>query len=214
MSVMKTETIKRTPNAELDLVLVNKVRAGDTAESEKAFTAIFDKYHTSIFFHLKKFVNDDIVAQDLAMVAFEKMHKNIIKFDEDQAAFSTWMFALTKNIFIDMLRKRKIELISIDGVARTNEEGETYGIEFDSGLKNPEEILEEDERNTIIRKVIDIAFKDKLQLKELIELRYFAEMTYDEMVILTGRPIGTVKAHLHRAKIILKEACIKANLSI
>lgn len=203
-------------NAEKDLVLVNTIKSGNKGEAQKAFETLFKKYHSSVLFHYKRIANDDTLAEDLAMEAFEKMYERIETFKESNGAFSTWMFSLTKNLFIDMLRKSKKEgeTVSLTGLTTYDEEGVAMEKEINSEERNAIELMEVKERNARLNEIINETFIEKPHLKELVELRYFCDKSYEEMAIITNQPIGTIKAHLHRAKILLLEACKKAQLKI
>jgi RNA polymerase sigma-70 factor (ECF subfamily) len=200
-------------NSQKDLELVEAIKSGNKAVADKAFGVLFNKYHPSILFHYKKLGNDDVLAEDLTMEAFEKMYEKIGKFNESEAAFSTWMFSLTKNLFIDMLRKRREEKVYLSEMSSCDEDGVVTTKEIASEDSNRHEDMEKEERNKRLMIIVNETFKKKTQLRELIELRFFCDMSYEEMAEITGRPVGTIKAHLHRAKGMLLEACTKAKLS-
>lgn len=208
MSMMKTT------NAEKDLALVKALKSGNKKESREALETLFKKYHDLILFRYRSMTKNELDAEDLAMEAFEKCYEKIGQYNEETAAFSTWLFTLTRNLFIDSLRKKKEETIAISDMIVSDEDGSMVEKEFESDVRNPEEEILREERHMKLKEIIDITFADKPHLKELIELRYFADMSYHEMADLTDRPLGTVKAHLFRAKDILAKACEAAGLKV
>ena len=96
-------------------------------------------------------------------------------------------------------------LVSQMGVS--SEDGQEIPYEIrDKSAKTGQEIYEKKEKAALINKVIDNCFAKKPFLKTLIIQRFFEEKSYDEIVQATGKPLGTVKTTLMRAKETLKVA--------
>ena len=137
---------------------------------------------------LLKMTNNTIEADDLTIEAFGKAFKSIDKYTPD-FAFSTWLFRIATNNYIDYKRKKRLQTISMD-----QEEGELNVV---SQIKNPEDKVIEQQKHEVLREVIN---KLKPHYKVLIEKRYFEEKSYEEIAQELSLPIGTVKAKLFRAR--------------
>ena len=118
-----------------DLKLVQEIKEGNV----EAFDKLYEKYYSIILRFYKSNIKNSAEAEDFATEAIVKCYNNINKFSEDSAAFSTWMFAIARNLFIDKLRKRKLETSPLQDI--TTSEGDVIVREFKSSELNPEEIL-------------------------------------------------------------------------
>lgn len=172
-----------------DLQTVQAAVNGD----QKAFDELFKRYHDAIYFMLLKMVNNKNDAEDLTFEAFGKAFKNIQKYSP-KFAFSTWLFKIASNNCIDFLRKRKTSTISID---RDDEEDGKRSIDIETDTLNPEEDFIKKQKAKLLREEVG---KLKERYRQLIELRYFNEYSYEEIAQELKLPIGTVKAQLFRAR--------------
>jgi RNA polymerase sigma-70 factor (ECF subfamily) len=144
---------------------------------------------------LLKMVNDSDDADDLTIEAFGKAFKRLHQYTP-QFAFSTWLFKIASNNCIDFIRKKRIKALSLDRGFKT-EDGETIEINVqDKGL-DPEQYLQKKER---MNKMRDVVTQLKPRYRELVELRYFQELSYEEIAAELQIPLGTVKAQLFRAR--------------
>ena len=194
-----------------DLELVNTIRNSEKSVSDKAFEKLFNKYHDSIMFHFRGITNDEETSREMALEAFVKMSKNLSMFDEKEGAFSTWFFALTKRLFIDTLRKKKDLAISITDLGSSDDEGNTIGFEVKSNERTPEEKMISFEKNKKILEIVNNMGNDLL--RDVIKMRYFDDMSYEQIAQKIERPLGTVKASINRAKEVLKNAFIQSGVA-
>ena len=199
-------------SAKADLELVEAIRKNGGIKAERAFSALFKKYHDMLMFHYRRLIRDEEIVKEVILDAFMKMSKNIGTFDEDAGAFSTWFFKLTHNLFIDEMRKKKDAAILISDMAIASEETGVIEYDIPSPDKNPEVKLLDKEKAKRIRSVID-KMEDK-NFAKIIKLRFFEGLTYEEISRMVGKPLGTIKATLFRAKTILKQDLINAKLNI
>lgn len=181
--------------AQYDFELVRKaVEHGD----QKAFAELLEQYRDPIHFLLLKMVNNREDAEDLTIETFAKAFKNLPNFRPD-FAFSTWLFRIATNAGIDFLRKKKLKTLSIDN-AFPNEEGDEVKINIKSDDANPEQELITEEKAMLLKAFID---KLKPRYRVLIELRYYKQLSYEEIAQELDMPLGTVKAQLFRARDLL-----------
>jgi RNA polymerase sigma factor (sigma-70 family) len=183
-----------SPRALEDMELVNSALEGD----QQSYAKLMSRYKDSIYFLLLKMVHNEDDANDLTIEAFGKAFSNLAKYTPD-FAFSTWLYKIALNNCIDFIRKKKIETLSIHDPLE-NERGESYQMDVKSTNPDPEELYVKDQRSKIVRDVID---KINPKYRMLIELRFFEELSYEEIAEKTKLPLGTVKAQLFRAKNLL-----------
>ena len=164
-------------------------------QDQKAYAQLMDRYRDSIYFMLLKMVNNKDDAEDLTIEAFGKAFKKLHQYTPDYA-FSTWLFKIASNNCIDFIRKKKQIMLSIDKKVE-NEEGGEVTIDLKAETLDPEEKIIEKQKIKTMREVV---YKLKPRYRELIELRYFNEFSYEEISDQLDIPLGTVKAQLFRAR--------------
>lgn len=175
-----------------DLILVQKARKGE----EKAFASLMNRYRDSIYYMLLKMVNNPSDAEDLTIEAFGKAFRSLDSFTP-KYAFSTWLFKIATNNCVDFIRKKKLSPTPLD-LLQDNLDNATVNIQSD--LLDPEESLINLQK---IAELKDVVSQLKPRYKSLIELRYYKEYSYEEISSELDIPLGTVKAQLNRAKVLL-----------
>jgi RNA polymerase sigma factor (sigma-70 family) len=187
-------------NAAADLALVEKARKGN----EKAFAALMNRYRDSIYFMLLKMVNNQSDAEDLTIEAFGKAFHNLDTYTP-KFAFSTWLFRIATNNCVDFIRKKQLSPIPYEG---TQDNIDNVTVNIQSDLPDPEESLINLQKIAALK---DIVNQLKPRYRSLIELRYYKEFSYEEISAELNIPIGTVKAELYRAKILLYNILVKTD---
>jgi len=181
-----------TDKGKRDLKLINRaLETGDPA----AYNELMKLYRDPLYFMLYEKVGDQELAKDLTIEslgkAFKKLHLYVPNY-----VFSTWLFTVARNTCIDYLRKNKLPTVSIDKMM-LDEDGKRTNFDLISDMLNPEQEMEKKQRIAILRQIVD---QLKPKYRTLVKLRYFKEMTYDEIATNLDIPIGTVKAQLHRSR--------------
>ena len=188
---------KLSNRAEMDYELVIKARdKGD----QQAYASLMNRYREPLYYMLLKMTGCTTDAEDLTIEAFGKAFKSIDTYTPDYA-FSTWLFRIATNNCIDFIRKKRAPTVSMDNLY-TDIDGENVAINIPSENLDPEEIIIDRQKKETMREIVA---KLKPHYKILIELRYFDEMTYDEIAEQLQIPIGTVKAKLFRAREFLSQ---------
>jgi len=183
--------------AKRDLDLVDSALSG----SQRAYTQLMSAYRENIYFMMFKMVNNRDDAEDLTIEAFGKAFKRLEQYRPD-FAFSTWLFKIASNNCIDFLRKKKkATLVSLDQ-GYSNEDGDEMTIDIEEDNLNPEQAFMKEQRKEEMHKIVD---QLKPKYKQLVELRYFEEMSYEEIADELNLPLGTVKAQLFRARELMFE---------
>ena len=164
-------------------------------KDQQAFAELMDKYKDSIYYMLLKMVQNNDDAEDLTLEAFGKAFNRIHQYTPN-FAFSTWLFKIATNNCIDFLRKKKKNVLSIDNRV-PNEDGDDFMFEIKSEGLTPEQIAMNDQKIQLMRRYVK---KLKPRYEILVEMRYFKEMSYEEISDELQLPLGTVKAQLFRAR--------------
>jgi RNA polymerase sigma-70 factor (ECF subfamily) len=177
--------------AKQDLTLVELAKKGNQA----AFASLMDRYRDSIYFMMLKMVKNSDDAEDLTIEAFGKAFNRIDQYSPS-FAFSTWLFKIASNNCIDFIRKKRIHVLSMDqGIATSD--GGSMRIDAKAQVNNPEESMMHDQKVIHMRLLVS---KLKPRYRQLVEKRYFEELSYEEIASELNLPLGTVKAQLFRAR--------------
>ncbi|MFM7299791.1 MAG: RNA polymerase sigma factor [Crocinitomicaceae bacterium] len=177
--------------AKQDLTLVEDALAGN----QLAYATLMERYRDSIYFMMVKMVKNPDDADDLTIEAFGKAFSRLDQYSPS-FAFSTWLFKIASNNCIDFIRKKRIQLTSMDsGIVM--EDGEKMRIDAKSATLNPEESIMQGQRVVHMRLLVS---KLKPKYRDLVEKRYFEELSYEEIAEQMNLPLGTVKAQLFRAR--------------
>ncbi len=183
-------------NTQEDRELVASAKQGDN----KAFEALLRKYRKSVYYMLLKMIKNPDDAEDLTQEAFAKAFNSIDKFDATYA-FSTWLFRIATNNCIDFIRKKRIQTVSID---QPMEGDDGSNIRFDVKDENldPNQTMLKKQRKKYLNMAIE---RLPEKYRTLVELRYFRELSYEEVAKELEIPLGTVKAQLFRARELLSQ---------
>lgn len=181
--------------AKEDLALVESARNGD----QRAYGELMSRYKDTIHYMVLKMVHNRDDAEDLTIEAFGKAFLHLDRYTPD-FAFSTWLFKIAVNNAIDFIRKKRLHTLSLD------EDQDEFSRNAFTNIRttnpDPEEKYIKDQRATIMRTILD---ELNPKYKSLVEMRYFDELSYEEISEALNMPLGTVKAQLFRARNLLAE---------
>jgi RNA polymerase sigma factor (sigma-70 family) len=195
MELMALPNPRLSSKAMEDLDLIQSAVNGN----QKSYAMLMDRYRNSIFHMMLKMVHNRAEADDLTMEAFGKAFHKLPNY-VPRYAFSTWLFKIAVNNCIDHVRKKKLPIVNT---------GDAYGnsdSDFDilkylrSEAITPEDDMIRGERIDMMRVLLD-RLSDKYRM--MIELRFYEELSYEEIAQEMNIPLGTVKAQLFRAKELL-----------
>lgn len=177
------------------------VRIKDNSD-QQAYAMLLNRYKNSLMFTVLKMINNRDDAEDITMQAFTKAFRNLESYN-DEYAFSTWLFKIASNASIDFLRKRRLKTTSLDRNMNSDDESSTSFAQniLDTEL-DPEEKYVLKQRNRLMQEVVESM---NPKYKELIQLRFFQELKYEEIAERLEIPLGTVKVRLSRAKSLLTQ---------
>lgn len=176
-----------------DYILACEAIKGD----QRAYEKLLVRYREMIYHTILKMINNQQDAEDLTIESFAKAFIHIDQY-KPTYAFSTWLFKIATNNCIDYFRRKNAKSKSSE--KQEMEEGMDEFI--DKTDIGPEKDLIKKQRKEFVIKILTELNPD---YKKLIELRYYKELSYDEIAKALDVPIGTVKAKLYRAKFIISE---------
>lgn len=166
--------------------------------SHKAYADLMASYREPLYLLLLRMTRNTTTANDLTVETFSKAFLQLHRY-APTGSFSSWLFSIGVNTYIDYLRKRKLDTVSLGSITR-NGDNEFIEYQIPSGQSNPEEMMIRMQRDAAMKEVV-------AQLKEpyrrIIELRYYEDLSYEEIAERLKLPLGTVKVRLSRAKTLL-----------
>lgn len=163
---------------------------------QKAFSFLLDTFWDDVYgFQLKRIENEND-AEDITIQTFSKAFDKIDTFDPHYK-FKTWLITISKNIHIDLLRKRKKSINE-----ELSNENEQKVLEILDTSPSPEDKIITEQN--LVKLLKDIK-KLKPHYQEVINLRFFQELSYKEISKELNEPINNVKVKLLRAKKLLAE---------
>lgn len=179
-----------------DDVLVKRAMGGD----EQAYTELVEKYQRALYFHILKMIKDKEQVNDLVQEAFVKAFDNLNSYSTNYA-FSTWLYRIATNHTIDYLRKKKLKTLSIDEPMKTKD-GEMQMQLEDESAGTDRNIIRKQRQDIVQNAIEDLPSK----YRKVIEMRHMEEKSYQEIADVLDLPLGTVKAHIFRARELLYKA--------
>ena len=161
--------------------------------NESAFRDIVQRYQRPIYGLIVRMVRDPARAEELAQDAFVKAFRALHTYDV-QRKFSAWLLTIAHHVAIDEVRKGALVTEPLE---ETTEDGPRIREFADTSAATPAAITERIELAAALQKAIARLRPD---YREVVALRYERDLDYDEIVEITGLPMGTVKSTLHRAR--------------
>ena len=211
---MKTETTIAKKDNSLNIIKDKEnakiMQTGTKSEAQKAFNQIYKHYHLSMLFFVRKFRLEEEVVEDLVQEIFIKVFLKIDLYDFS-SAFSTWLYNIATYHVIDYKRKKKFEVLSIDGMMseRNDDEGSaivSYQIKDESD--DVFKILSKKQMAEMVRASLSKVKSESG--RQVINLLFLEDLAYAETAKQMNIPLGTVKAIMVRTKKELEKQIIIA----
>ncbi|MDO6738883.1 RNA polymerase sigma factor [Wenyingzhuangia sp. 2_MG-2023] len=177
-----------------DQLLTDNILAAKKGD-QTAYRYLLNLYWNDVYYFLQSKISDDSIdAEDITIITFSKAFDKINSYKET-FGFKTWLFTIAKNLLIDELRKQKNVTVSIE-----QENKKLYNLSDENPTPEDKIIIEQNLAQ--LKKNIK-RLKPKYQ--EVINLRYFQDLSYTEIAKELNEPINNVKVKLLRAKKLLAE---------
>ena len=177
--------------------------------SRKAYADLMAAYREPLYLLLLRMTHNTTAADDLTIETFGKAFLQLHRY-APTSTFSSWLYTIGINTYIDHLRRNRVETVPLSTTQRDSE-GEFIEYQIPSGQPNPEETLIRMQRDETLKQLVD-------QLKEpyrrIIHMRYYEDLSYEEIADKLHLPLGTVKVRLMRAKNLLAAVVKKNNVEI
>jgi RNA polymerase sigma-70 factor, ECF subfamily len=171
-----------------------------TTGVEGSFEELVRRYQRPISAYVYRMVGDYEAALDLTQEIFIKVYGSLARY-RSEFKFSTWIYKIAHNSAVDHLRRNAGRERSLS----SGTEGDQYDLPIESGSLSPEQESERRERRLEIEAVVRSLPN---AYRELIVLRHSQDLTYEEIVEVTGLPLGTVKNRLFRARDMMRQQFI------
>jgi RNA polymerase sigma-70 factor, ECF subfamily len=172
---------------------------------EGGFEELVRRYQRPISAYVYRMVGDYEAALDLTQEIFMKVYGSLARY-RSEFKFSTWIYKIAHNAAVDHLRRNASREQSIVKGA----DGDQYELPIESGKLSPESESERKERRLEIESVVRAL---PAAYRELIILRHSQDLTYEEIVEVTGLPLGTVKNRLFRAREMMREVFVERGIT-
>ncbi|WP_339728540.1 RNA polymerase sigma factor [Maribacter stanieri] len=159
-----------------------------------AFSRLLDMFWNDVYgFQLKRTENEND-SEDITIQTFSKAFDKIHTYNNSYV-FKTWLIAISKNIHIDLVRKRKKSLLD----SRSNSEAISSALDVSPSMED--QLIQEQNLADLLRDIKKL----KPHYQTVINLRYFNELSYADIATNLNEPINSVKVKLLRAKKLLSE---------
>ena len=176
---------------------IAKAKSGDQA----AFRFLLNLFWSDVYNYQLKHTESENDAEDIAIQTFSKAFDKINTFDE-KYVFKTWLITISKNIHIDLLRKKNTSILT----ETSKEQEEKVYLVVDENPTPEDKLIGEQNLAGLLRNIKQL----KPKYQEVIQLRYFQELSYKEISEHIKEPMNNVKVKLLRAKKLLAEIIKKS----
>lgn len=176
-----------------DAILQNTIEKAKEG-NQKAFSQLLDRFWPEVYGVLLKRTQNENDAEDITIQTFARAFDKIDTYDPTYG-FNTWLITIAKNLHVDLVRKRKRNVL---GQAENNA-NEAMKRVLDETPSVEDQLITEQNLKTLLRLIREL----KPAYQQVIELRYFRELSYADIARHLDEPIGNVKVKLLRAKKLL-----------
>ncbi|MGW9685570.1 RNA polymerase sigma factor [Flagellimonas sp. 2504JD1-5] len=167
--------------------------------SQIAFSILLDTFWNDVYaFQMARTKNEND-AEDITIRTFSKAFDKINSYDEAYE-FKTWLITISKNLHVDLIRKRKRSLL---------DEMDTDGDEVKKVLDETPSVEDQLITEQNLANLLQDIKKLKPHYQKVINLRYFNELSYAEIAKQLNEPVNNIKVKLLRAKKLLAEIITK-----
>ena len=174
-----------------DAELVARALAG----SQEAFRLLVTRFERPVYALVLRMVHDQATAEDLAQEVFVKAFRRLDSYDPSRK-LASWLFKIAHNTTIDHLRRNELDVVPLT-TPEDDDRGDLLSILADSASENPAAAAERRDMGRALSRAIASL---RPEYRSTVLMRYVDDLSYQEIVEVTGLPLGTVKTNLHRAR--------------
>lgn len=181
-----------------EAALIAACQRGD----KEMFRPLVEKYRQRSFLLALQIVGNREDALDISQESFIRAYENIRRFDLGKP-FGAWLFRIVRNLCIDHLRRLGVRRsVSLDATGRGGRTGDEEGRPLHETLGDPRaeaaDVLVE--RNELRERIWHALGRLEPHHREILILRDYQDLTYEEIAGVLGIPKGTVMSRLHHAR--------------
>lgn len=179
-------------------VWLGQARQGDKV----AFGKIIEAYQSPVFNLAYRMLNNAGEAEEAAQEAFIRAYTRLDSYNPNHK-FSTWLLSITSNYCIDLIRKRRAILLSIDEPLPPHP-----SLMSEKSAAPEPQLVQSEEQQMVQRLLAELA----PEYREAVVLRYWHELSYDEIAEMMDTTVSAIKSRLFRARKQLAEIGISFGL--
>ena len=198
-------SVSRAFQPDLTVVIDSDLVASAIGGAEGSFEELVRRYQRPISAYVYRMVGNYESALDLTQEIFIKVYSSLYRY-RSEFKFSTWIYKIAHNAAVDHLRRAATREQSL--VVGT--EGDQFDLPIESSRLSPEQESERRERRGEIETVVRAL---PANYRELIILRHSQDLSYEEIVEVTGLPLGTVKNRLFRAREMMRQQFVEKGIT-
>lgn len=177
--------------------------------SHKAFADLMAAYREPLYLLLLRMTRNTTTAADLTIETFGKAFMQLHRY-APTSTFSAWLYSIGVHLYIDQLRRKRVDTIPLSATEHTPD-GEYIEYQIPSNQPNPEEALIRMQRDEALKDIVDGL---KEPYRQIVRLRYYDDLSYEEIASKLKIPLGTVKIRLSRAKDLLASIVKKKGVEL
>lgn len=202
---LAASSVSRAYSRDFTAVTDRDLVASAVTGVDGSFEELVRRYQRPICAYVYRMVGNYESALDLTQEIFIKVYSSLRRYREE-FKFSTWIYKIAHNAAVDHLRRsatREQSLIM-------GSEGDQFELPVECSRLTPEQESERKERRSEIESVVRAL---PANYRELIILRHSRDLSYDEIVEVTGLPLGTVKNRLFRAREMMRQHFVEKGIT-
>ena len=198
-------SVSRAFQPDLTVVIDSDLVASAIGGAEGSFEELVRRYQRPISAYVYRMVGNYESALDLTQEIFIKVYSSLGRY-RSEFKFSTWIYKIAHNAAIDHLRRTATREQSLV----VGSEGDQFDLPIESKRLSPEQESERRERRVEVETVVRAL---PANYRELIILRHSQDLSYEEIVEVTGLPLGTVKNRLFRAREMMRQQFVEKGIT-
>ena len=177
--------------------------------SNKAYADLMAAYREPLYLLLLRMTRNTTTAADLTIETFGKAFLQLHRY-APTSTFGSWLYSIGVHTYIDHLRRNRLDTVPLSNL-ETRPDGEVVEYQIPSSQPDHEEAMIRRQRDETLKQVVD---QLKEPYRQIIRMRYYEDMSYEEIATKLNIPMGTVKIRLSRAKSLLSAIISKKGVEL
>ena len=177
--------------------------------SHKAYADLMAAYREPLYLLLLRMTRNATTAADLTIETFGKAFMQLHRY-APTSTFSAWLYSIGVHLYIDQLRRKRVDTVPLSATERTPD-GEYIEYQIPSNQPNPEETMIRMQRDEALKTIVEGL---KEPYRQIVRMRYYEDLSYEDIAARLNIPLGTVKIRLMRAKNLLASIVKKKGVEL